>query len=135
MDSVKQTTVRRPPSRGPGSGKDAWVQFAENMAETNGTLWDVVDRQSRLIAKLQGEVELLRRQVAERKPPGRARTPDAVVARIERDLAAGLSQRETGRRHGVSAMTVSRVARRVAERAALLQTKAAAERAGCHPLF
>lgn len=43
--------------------------------------------------------------------------PD-LVADIEADLAAGLSKRETGKRNRVSAMTVIRVARRAAERAA-----------------
>ena len=119
MDEVNRVTVERPPSRGPGSGKEAWVRFALDMAESNGTLWEMVDRQSELIRELQAEIGLLRNQIAKRKPKGgRPPTPDHKIASIERDLAAGLSRRQIAARNGVSAMTVTRVAQRVALRVA-----------------
>lgn len=118
MDSVSvNPATPQPPWRGPGSGKDAWITYARDQADNAAKLWTMIDEQSAVIRELQGEVELLRRQIAERKPKGaKAKLDDAATARIERDLAAGLSQRKTARKHGVSAMTVSRVARRVAER-------------------
>lgn len=119
MNQVTTGTIRRPPARGPGSGKEAWIEYACRRDDTCDLLFDIVDQQSAAIRELQGEVALLRRQIAERKPKGgKARLDDATTARIERDLAAGLSQRKTARKHGVSAMTVSRVARRVAARVA-----------------
>ena len=49
METVTSESVPRPRSRGPGSGKAAWVRFAEDMADANGKLWEVVKRQSQVI--------------------------------------------------------------------------------------
>ena len=66
---------------------------------------------------LSGEVDLLRAQIAERKPKGgRTRLADERVAEIERDIEAGYSRRQVAARTGVSAMTVQRVAERLARR-------------------
>lgn len=120
MDNVKVTTARRPPSRGPGSGKDAWVSYALDREENEGTLWKIIREQSAAIRDLQAEVELLRVQIAKRRPKGgRPRLEDARVAEIERDLAAGYSTRQIASRCAVSAMTVSRIAKRVAARGAI----------------
>lgn len=123
MDDVNVTAARAmPPSRGPGSGKAAWVEYALSQAQNGQTLWGIIDDQSATIRELQAEVELLRKQIAERKPKGgRPRTDDKKVARIEADLAAGYSRRQVASRCGVSAMTVTRVARRVAARGAIPQ--------------
>lgn len=120
MDGVQVTTIRQPPSRGPGSGKEAWVAYALDRADTCATLWQIVDEQSEAIRDLRAEIELLQAQIAKRKPKGgRPKLDDRRVAEIERDLAAGYSTRQIASRCAVSAMTVSRVAARVAERAAI----------------
>lgn len=121
LDEVNVTPARpMPPSRGPGSGKAAWVEYAIAQANNGAVLWGIIDDQSATIRELQAEIELLRAQIAERKPKGgRPRTPDAKLQRIEADLQAGLSKREAAKRNGVSAMTVVRVAQRVAARGAL----------------
>lgn len=121
MDSVTvNPATPQPPWRGPGSGKDAWIAYARDQAENGVKLWVMIDEQSAVIRELQGEVELLRRQIAERKPKGgRPKTDDKTTARIEAALAGGMSQRKVAKLCGVSAMTVSRVAQRVAERGAV----------------
>jgi Trp operon repressor len=121
-DPMDRVTVRpglaMPPTRGPGSGKSAWVAFAVEQAANAEALWTIIDEQSATIRELQAEVELLRGQIAQRKPKGgRPRIDDETAARIEADLAAGYSQRQVAARCNVSAMTVSRIARRVAARA------------------
>lgn len=116
MHEVTTTTIRRPPSRGPGSGKEAWVAYALDRAETCATLWQIVDDQSAVIRDLEAEIRLLREQVAARKPGGRPRLDDRRVAEVERDLAAGYSTRQIASRCAVSAMTVSRIAARMRAR-------------------
>lgn len=106
--------VRWPPSRGPGSGKDAWVAFATDIANGSRVAWETVDAQSNVIASLEAEVAQLRARLAERKPKGgRPKVSDRTAAMIRADLAAGLSQRQAAARNGVSPMTVSRLAREV----------------------
>ena len=113
MDDVKITTIYMPPSRGPGSGKDAWKAFAIERADTCRTLFGLIDRQSQVIRELQVEAQLLRDQIATRKPKGgKPKLEDRRVAEIERDLAAGYSTRQIASRCAVSAMTVSRIAAR-----------------------
>lgn len=121
MDDVNVIPARNaPPSHGPGSGKSAWVEYGLHQAKNGGVLWGIIDEQSATIRELQVEIELLRSQIAKRKPKGgRPRTPDAKLQRIESDLSAGLSKREAAKRSGVSPMTVVRVAQRVAQRVAL----------------
>ncbi len=102
---IKRVTRDWPPTRGPGSGKEAWVSFASEMAHANEALWRLLDEQSNAIAYLEAKL-------AERKPKGgRLPVSDRAVAGIRADLAAGLSQRQAAARNGVSAMTVSRLAR------------------------
>jgi len=120
METVDRVTSHWPPARGPGSGKAAWVEFARAMAESNGAALDIVDRQSGTIRELQAEIELLRKQIETRKPKGgKPRIDDAKTARIEAELEAGHSKRSIAARHRVSAMTVVRVAKRVAARGAV----------------
>ena len=120
MDDVKVTSYRVPPSQGPGSGKAAWVQFARARMDNEQTLWAIIADQTATIKELQAEVALLRDQIEKRKPKGgKPRTDDRTTARIEAALAGGLSQRKVARLCGVSAMTVSRIAARVAARQAV----------------
>ena len=120
MQSLNVTTITAPPSQGPGSGKAAWVAFANNRAENVETLWGVIDDQTATIRDLQAEIELLRNQIETRKPKGgRPRIPDDKAQRIEAELEAGHSKRSIASRHRVSAMTVVRVAQRVAARGAV----------------
>ena len=107
-----------PPRHGPGSGKEAWIQFAKEMMISHQAWQELCKAQSETIADLQAEVRLLRDQVAKRKPKGaRPALQDDRVAEIERDLAAGYSMRTVAARNAVSAMTVSRIAKRIRDRA------------------
>lgn len=122
MDGANVVQMKRPAWRGPGSGKDAWISYASALEDANLFAFGMVDKQSAIIQELQAEIALLREQIASRKPKGgRPKTDDKTTARIEAALAGGMSQRKVAKLYGVSAMTVSRVARRVAERVALTQ--------------
>lgn len=117
---TKTTTVQPPPLNGPGSGKLAWQKFALSIWDANDGLSRAIDEQSAVIKELQGEIALLRQQTDRRKPPGsRKRTPDDKVAPIEREIRDGLSTREIARRFHVSAMTVSRIGKRMRQRDAM----------------
>ena len=117
MENYYVTTTSAPPSQGAGSGKAAWVAYAIERAETCATLWGIVDDQTATIKELRAEIELLRKQIATRKPKGgRPPTPDAKVNQIEAELSAGHSKRSIAARHRVSPMTVVRVAKRMEER-------------------
>jgi len=121
VETVNRVASQWPPARGPGSGKAAWVEFARGMAESNAGLWEIVDEQSGTIKELRAEIELLRNQIESRKPKGgKPRIDDEKRARIERELDAGYSKRSIAARNRVSAMTVVRVAKRVAARDAVL---------------
>ena len=97
----------------------AWMSYGVRQAENVSNLWDMIHRQSDTIKELQAEIELLRTQIETRKPKGgRPRTPDSKAQRIEAELEAGYSKRSIAARHRVSAMTVVRIAKRVAARAA-----------------
>lgn len=112
--------VRVPPASGPGSGKEAWRALALRAIEANEGLMLTVQEQAAALRELKAEVALLRRQIASRRPPGgRDPLPDVKVARIENAIRAGESTRSIARGFKVSAMTVSRVARRMRERDAL----------------
>lgn len=119
---VQTRQLQLPPSRGPGSGKDAWVRQALELLDANSGLSRVIDDQSELIRDLKAEIELLRRQVAERKPKGgRAALDDRTVTRIEEALEhKGATCRSIARAFGVSAMSVSRIKSRVRARQALM---------------
>ena len=111
-DSLTIATVIRPASRGPGSGKNAWVRFAETMAESSDILHQTCEEQSRLITALRAEVDRLQRHIATRKPKGgRPHISEDLAVLIRADLARGYSQRAAAVRNGVSAMTVSRLPR------------------------
>jgi uncharacterized small protein (DUF1192 family) len=113
------TWFSTPPSHGPGSGKAAWVAFAGRAADANASLMSVIDEQSEVIRHLQAEIELLRAQIAAHKPKGaRERLPDETVNRIEQAISAGLSTRTIGKRFKISAMTVSRIRKRMQAREA-----------------
>ena len=117
-ETVGTSPFKMPPWSGPGSGKAAWKEWALHLAEANNGLSDVIKSQSATIAYLNGEVALLRQEAAARKPTGsRKRLSDDKVARIEAEIAEGMSARHIASRFGVSAMTVSRIARRMRSRA------------------
>ena len=119
-DEVQTVTTKWPPSRGPGSGKDARMALAVRLQDKNEGLALLINEQAALIQEQAAEVALLKRQVAERKPKGgRQPMPDGTVDSIEAALATGASVRSVAKRHGVSAMSVSRVRKRVKDRAAL----------------
>ena len=111
-DSLTITSVMRPASRGPGSGKDAWVRFAETMADSTESLFQTCEEQSRMITDLQTRLDRLQRHIATRKPKGgRPPISEDRADMIRADLARGYSQRAAAVRNGVSAMTVSRLTR------------------------
>jgi hypothetical protein len=117
MDGRKLTTIARPRLHGPGSGKAAWVEFGLTLSEANRGLQRLIDKQSAAIRALKGEVELLKRQVAERRPKGgRLPLPEATVARIEDEIAQGGTDRGIAARYKISHMTVYRVRRRMRQR-------------------
>lgn len=134
QDEVTSIPIPWPPLNGPGSDKEAWVAFAREVARGNEEAWEVVDEQAARVARLEAEVAQLRARLAELEPAtldpatlevaesepaqrqpkeGRRKTSEATKEAILADLAAGLSQSEAARRHGVSAMTVSRLVRSV----------------------
>lgn len=120
MEGKTTAAIKRPPSQGPGSGKAAWVAYAVEVSSGNEFAFDMVDQQSATIRELRAEIALLRKQIEARKPKGgRPRIDDAKRLRIEAELQAGHSKRGIASRHHVSAMTVVRVAERVAARLAV----------------
>jgi hypothetical protein len=118
MDNVIVTqALVMPATTGRGSSKDAWITYAMQMRDNCVTLWSIIDRQSETIRQLNAEIDLLRDQIAKRKPKGgRPRTPDTKVAAIEADIVAGYSRRQAASRNGVTAMTVTRIAKRMQDR-------------------
>lgn len=119
-DQVHTHEARIPPATGPGSGKDAWRALALKAIDANDRLSTVIDEQSQALRDARADIELLRRQIATRRPPGcRDPLPDDKVARIESAIRTGESTRSIARGYGVSAMTVSRVAKRMRTRDAL----------------
>ncbi len=127
MDDIEVVDLQRPPSRGPGSGKEAWVCYALELADANAGWLETIERQSAVIRDLQAEVALLRRQIAGRKPKGgRPRVREAVVEPIERDIAAGGKDRAIAVAYGVSHVTVFRIRRRMRARARLAEAEARA---------
>lgn len=119
-ETVKPSGIRMPRSSGPGSGKEAWRQYALHAVDANESLTAVIDDQSAMIATLKAEIELLRNQVASRRPPGaHPRISDDKAARIENALAMGSSTRTLARQFHVSHTTVARIGKRVEQRTAL----------------
>lgn len=121
LSITEMTTIRAPAAQGPGSGKAAWQAFGLQVIDANEGLTRLIDRQSEVIRDLEAEVKLLRDQIASRKPKG-GRPPLAseTIDDIERALDTGQSTRKIAERHRVSAMTVSRVRKRVEARKAQL---------------
>ncbi len=117
QDATTTTTVPMPPVSGPGSGKAAWMVLARTALDANRELVAVIERQREAIRERDAEIELLRRQIAERKPKGsRPRVRAAVVEQIERDIAAGKTDRPIAVAYGVSHVTVYRIRRRMLAR-------------------
>lgn len=118
-ERVEKVTLTVPPASGPGSGKDAWRALAQRMLDSNDSLSAVIAEQKATIAELNAEVDLLRRQIATRKPKGgKPAVDDETVQRIEVALLAGASTRQIAQRYKVSAMTVSRIKKRMDSRKA-----------------
>jgi len=112
-----------PPDHGPGSSKAEWRAFAyevlELVSEVNGAL----DHQAKEIAYLKGEIALLQKRIAERKPKGaRESLPAETVRRIEAALVRGESTRFIASQFGVSAMTASRIKKRMEARKSISVT-------------
>jgi len=117
MQDAEVRSFTEPPEHGPGSGKEAWIAFARHAINVNAETWEIIHDQSAVIAELRAEIQLLREQIAARKPRGgRSRIGDDKRAAIEQALTEGRSTRAIGKQLGVSAMTVSRVRKRVEER-------------------
>lgn len=116
-ERTMKTSVTLPPASGPGSGKEAWRAIALDYMGWNEGLGRLIDEQSATIAELKAEIELLRRQIATRKPKGgKPAVDDETVQRIEVALLAGASTRQIAQRYKVSAMTVSRIHKRMDSR-------------------
>ena len=97
-----------------------WIEYADFLLGMNGTLRRALDDQHVRINQLKAETTLLKKQIAERKPKGGRPPIDAdKLARIEAELASGHSKRSIADRHRVSAMTVVRIAKRIADRNAI----------------
>lgn len=110
-------TVKIPPTSGPGSGKEAWRAVALDFMDANEGLGRIIDEQRDTIAALNAEVDMLRAQIASRKPKGgRPAVDDETVQKIEVALLAGASTRQIAQRYKVSPMTVSRVKKRMGSR-------------------
>jgi len=117
---VETHAVKVPPATGPGSGKEAWRALALRAIEANAGLSAAVKEQEAALRDAHAEVELLRRQIATRRPPGgREPMADDKVSRIENAIRTGESTRSIARGFKVSAMTVSRIGRRMRTRDAL----------------
>ena len=109
-DRIEWVPAKVPPRHGPGSGKDAWIAFAREMVHDNGSLRKFLDEQSGVIRSLRGEVALLKKRIAARKPQGgRPPLAEDLVARLEAELGHGGSDRAIAARYGVSHMTVHRL--------------------------
>ncbi len=118
-DSTLTADRSPPPSHGPGSGKDAWRDFALHALDANTGLAATIREQAEVIADMKAEIALLRRQIATRKPAGgREPITDEKVARIETALRTGETTRSIAKGLKVSPMTVSRVGKRMREREA-----------------
>jgi hypothetical protein len=114
-------TLKRPPTRGRGSSREAWMEYTYELEVANHGLTDLIRRQSETIRDLEAEITLLRRQIGARKPKGgRPTTAQERVNAVEAELAGGVyTIRAIAVRNGVSPMTVSRISARMAARAAL----------------
>jgi hypothetical protein len=107
LADIELETFKEPPLRGPRSGREAWIGYARKAADANGGLVRIVAEQAREIAYLRGEVTLLKRRIAERKPKGgKPALAEELVARLEAEIERGGGDRAIAARHGVSHMTV-----------------------------
>jgi hypothetical protein len=116
-DDARWTTFPPPRSQGPRSGKAAWVTYALAVADANQTLRELIEEQSAAIRALKGEVALLKRQIAARRPKGgRAPLPEEKTGRIEEEIARGGTDRGIAARYHVSHMSVFRIRQRMRQR-------------------
>ena len=101
-----------PPMTGPNGTKQAWQAYAVRVAQAAIDWRSFAYLQNETIDKLQAENAELRERIASRRPKGgRPPIDDEKRARIRADVEAGLSRRAVAARHGVSAMTVTRLSR------------------------
>ena len=104
--------IKPPPMTGPGGTKQAWQAFALRVAAAAIDWRNLAHFHAETIEKLQAENAELRERIASRRPKGgRPPIDDEKAARIRADVQAGLSRRAVAARHGVSAMTVTRLSR------------------------
>ena len=115
-------SIASPPLSGRGSSKRAWVHFARELSEINASCLTVIKEQSATIRELQTEI-LLREQIGRcSRRGGRPPISIATVRQIEAELAEGrYTQSAIAVRNRVSAMSVSRIAQRMAERQPVLK--------------
>jgi hypothetical protein len=119
LADIQLETLKEPPLRGSGSGREAWIGHARRAADANAGLVQIIEEQAREIAYLRGEVALLKRRVAERKPKGgRPPLAEELVARLEAEVERGGSDRTIASRYGVSHMAVHRLRVRMRQRQA-----------------
>jgi hypothetical protein len=110
LADIELETLKPPLLRGPGSGRDAWMDHARELGGANAGLVRIVAGQAREIAYLRGEAALLKRRIAERKPKGgKPALAEELVARLEAEIERGGGDRAIAARHGVSHMTVYRL--------------------------
>ena len=76
----------------------------------------MIAEQSRAIRLLKAEVELLKTEIAQRRPPAGRPLKESTVAKIEQEIAAGGTDRGLARVYGVSHMSVYRIRKRIAAR-------------------
>lgn len=114
---MKRQALSFPPSHGPGSSKAEWRAFAFELCDLIANVNALNDARDNEISYLKGELELMRQRIAERKPKGaREAVPAETVRRIEAALQRGESTRFIAQQYGVSAMTASRIKRRMKAR-------------------
>ena len=92
---IMQWTARRPPTSGPGSGRDAWVRFAMAIAQANRILWETIETRSQRIGDLEAELMVLRGRVTVdpigiRWTAGQNRDPLPAAAELAQRLAPKL---------------------------------------------
>ena len=113
-DETSVVDITPPASSGHGSSRTAWIAYAEAVAVANAGLTAVIKRQRRVISFLNASISELEIEKEQRKPKGsRERLPSEKVSRIMHAIQDGGSTRFIASQFGVSAMTVSRISKRM----------------------